>query len=272
MDLPLLFKALLLGIVEGLTEFLPISSTGHLIVIAQLVDFHNETKVFEIVIQLGAIMAVIFEYRQRCKMVFVGLLQPTAERRFALHILLAFIPAAITGVLLIGLIIQYLFNPITVAMMLILGGFVILWVEQRPVTPTIELFEQISWQVALKIGLFQLLALIPGTSRSGATIIGAMLMGLNRKLATEFSFFLAIPTMVGATTYQIIRNLDQIKIAELPQLLVGFITAFIVALLTVRTLVRFVANHSYRLFAWYRILFGSFILLSWQLGYLNWLA
>ncbi len=269
MDLWLLFQAFILGIVEGLTEFLPISSTGHLIVVGDLIGFHNDGRVFEIAIQLGAILAVVFEYRQRFFNVATGMFHDSKAQHFILNLLIAFLPAAIVGLMFISTIKAYLFNAISVAVMLILGGFIILWAERRQHNVRVHDVDDMSWKDALKVGCAQMVAMIPGTSRSGATIIGGLFIGLDRKVAAEFSFFLAVPTMFAATFYDIFKHRDLLHAADLPMFAVGFVTAFISALLAVRTLVRFVANHSYEIFAWYRIAFGLVILLCWQQGWVD---
>jgi undecaprenyl-diphosphatase len=269
MDLWLLLQAFILGIVEGLTEFLPISSTGHLIVVGDLIGFHNDGRVFEIAIQLGAILAVVFEYRQRFLNVATGMFHDHKAQRFILNLLIAFLPAAIVGLMFISTIKAYLFNAISVAVMLILGGFIILWAERRQHQVRVHDVDDMSWKDALKVGCAQMVAMIPGTSRSGATIIGGLFIGLDRKVAAEFSFFLAVPTMFAATFYDIFKHRDLLHAADLPMFAVGFVTAFISALLAVRTLVRFVANHSYEIFAWYRIAFGLVILLCWQQGWVD---
>lgn len=270
MDWWLLIQAFILGIVEGLTEFLPISSTGHLIVVGDLIGFHNDGRVFEIAIQFGAILAIVFEYRQRFTDVALGMFSDHKAQKFILNLLIAFLPAAVIGVMFISLIKQYLFNPITVAVMLILGGLVILWAERRAHQVRVTDVDDMSWRDALKIGCAQVVAMVPGTSRSGATIIGGLFIGLDRKVAAEFSFFLAVPTMFAATFYDLFKHRDLLGADDIPMFAVGFITAFISALLAVRTLVRYVAKHTFEIFAWYRIVFGIFILLSWQLGWIDW--
>jgi undecaprenyl-diphosphatase len=270
MDWWILIQAFILGIVEGLTEFLPVSSTGHLIVAADLIGFQNDGRVFEIAIQFGAILAIVFEYRQRFIGVTTGMFSDSKSQKFILNLLIAFLPAAIVGLLFISFITKYLFNPITVAVMLILGGLVILWAERRQHQPRVLDVDDISSLDAFKIGCAQVVSMIPGTSRSGATIIGGLFIGLDRKVAAEFSFFLAVPTMFAATFYSLFKHRDLLEVADFPMFAVGFITAFVAALLAVRTLVKFVANHSYEIFAWYRIAFGGFILLSWQAGWIDW--
>lgn len=270
MDLLLIFKAIVMGIVEGLTEFLPISSTGHLIVVGDLINFHNDGRVFEIAIQLGAILAVVVEYRQKFTRVAMGMFNDSQSQRFILNLLIAFLPAAVVGVLFISIIKTYLFNALSVATMLILGGLVILWAERRTHEVRVTDVDSMSWKDALKVGLFQVVSMIPGTSRSGATIIGGLFIGLDRKVAAEFSFFLAVPTMFAATFYDIYKHRDVLDMGDFPMFAAGFITAFISAWIAVRTLVRFVANHSYEIFAWYRIAFGLFIFISAYTGWITW--
>lgn len=270
MDIWLLIKAFILGLVEGLTEFLPVSSTGHLIVVGDLIGFHNDGRVFEIAIQLGAILAVVFEYRQRFTSVLTGLTHDRKAQNFVLNLFVAFLPAAIIGLLFISKIKEYLFNPITVATMLVLGGLVILYAERREHQVRIHDVDDISWKDALKVGCAQVISMIPGTSRSGATIIGGLFFGFDRKVAAEFSFFLAVPTMVAATFYDIFKHRDLLSTDDLPMFAVGFVTAFLSALVAVRTFVRFVSNHSYEVFAWYRIAFGGVILATWYFGWVSW--
>lgn len=270
MDWIILAQALLLGIVEGLTEFLPVSSTGHLIVIGDLIGFHNDGKVFEVAIQLGAILAVLFEYRQRFTGVASGLFSDAKAQRFVMNLFVAFLPAAVVGLLFIKQIKLYFFNPVSVASALVIGGIVILLAERREAKPRIHSVDEIRWQDALKVGCAQIIAMIPGTSRSGATIIGGIFIGLERKVAAEFSFFLAVPTMFAATFYDLYKHRDLLTMAEVPMFAVGFVAAFVSALLAVRTLVRFVANHTYEVFAWYRIVFGLIILATWYFGWVNW--
>jgi len=264
------FHALLLGIVEGFTEFLPVSSTGHLIVVGDLIGFHNDGRVFEIAIQLGAILAVVVEYRRKFTEVALGMFNDTKSQRFILNLLIAFLPAAVIGVLFISIIKTYLFNALSVATMLILGGLVILWAERRQHQVRVTSVDDINWKDALKVGLFQVISMIPGTSRSGATIIGGLFIGLDRKVAAEFSFFLAVPTMFAATFYDIYKHRDLLHADDVPLFAVGFITAFLSAWVAVRTLVRFVANHTYEVFAWYRIIFGVVILVTAYTGVVNW--
>ncbi|MEK7772533.1 MAG: undecaprenyl-diphosphate phosphatase, partial [Pseudomonadota bacterium] len=249
MDFILLFKALILGVVEGLTEFLPISSTGHLILAGDLLDFNDDKgKVFTIAIQLGAILAVCWEYRSKIREVVAGIGSDKAANRFVLNLLIAFMPAAIMGLLFIGIIKQYLFNPLSVAMALVIGGVLILWAERRDHVIEVEQVDDMDWKHALKVGLAQCLALIPGTSRSGATIIGGLFFGLSRKAATEFSFFLAIPIMFAATFYDVYKNREFLEFDDLGMFAVGFVAAFISALLAVRGLIRFISHHDFTVF------------------------
>ncbi|WAJ39797.1 undecaprenyl-diphosphate phosphatase [Pseudomonas sp. GOM7] len=271
MDIWMAFQALILGVVEGLTEFLPISSTGHLIVVGDLLGFNGQTATaFKIIIQLGAILAVMWEFRARVFGVVVGLPRERKAQRFTFNLLLAFIPAVIFGLAFADLIEHWLFNPITVATALIVGGLIMLWAEKREHAIKAETVDDMDWKLALKVGFAQCLALIPGTSRSGATIIGGLVFGLSRKAATEFSFFLAMPTMVAATVYSLFKYRDILHLDDLPIFAIGFVTTFIVAMITVRVLLRFIANHSYAVFAWYRIAFGLVILATWQLHLIDW--
>jgi undecaprenyl-diphosphatase len=261
MDPIIYLHALILGIVEGLTEFLPISSTGHLIVVGDLLGFNDErAKVFEIVIQLGAILAVCWEYRVRLLKVTRGLGRDTQSWLFTRNLLVAFLPAALLGLMFHSQIKQYLFNPVTVAIALIVGGVVIIVIERLNHVPRVHNVDDMTWQDALKIGLAQCLSLIPGTSRAGATIIGGLLFGLSRKAATEFSFFLAIPIMVAATGFDLYQGSDHLRIDDIGIFAVGFATAFISALLAIKGLLRFVAHHDFTAFAWYRIVFGGVVL------------
>lgn len=273
MDLVLLLKAVILGIVEGLTEFLPISSTGHLILAGALLDFNDEKgKVFEIVIQFGAILAVIWEFRAKVMDVVNGLATQPSARRFALNLLIAFLPAAVLGLLFGKAIKEHLFQPIPVALAFIVGGFVILWAERRDHRITVENVDDLRASDAIKLGLAQALALIPGTSRSGATIIGGLLFGLSRRAATEFSFFLAMPTLGAATLYELYKARDLLHASDLPLFAVGFVAAFISAFFCVRWLLRFISTHDFTAFAWYRIAFGVVVLLTSYTGMVSWTA
>jgi undecaprenyl-diphosphatase len=260
-DWLLLFKAFLLGIVEGLTEFLPVSSTGHLIIVGDLLNFNDERgKVFEIAIQLAAILAVCWDYRARIGRVVGGLASDATQQRFVFHLLVGFLPAAVLGLLFHSAIKTYLFNPVTVACALIVGGLVILYVEKRAYHPRFEAADDISWKQALKIGFAQSIAMFPGVSRAGATIMGGVVFGLSRKAATEFSFFLAIPTMFAATFYDVYKNWHLLHADDLPLFAVGFVASFIAAMLAVKALLRFVSNHTFIPFAWYRIVLGLLVL------------
>ncbi|HKJ22036.1 MAG TPA: undecaprenyl-diphosphate phosphatase [Gammaproteobacteria bacterium] len=265
MDLLLLVKAFVLGIVEGLTEFLPISSTGHLIIAGDLLNFNDEVgKVFEIVIQLGAILAVCWEYRERIGRVSRGLTRDPQAQSFVINLAVAFLPAAILGLIFIKAIKAHLFQPFTVAIAFILGGLVIFWVEKRAFTPRIHSVDQMSWRDALKIGFAQAFSLIPGTSRSGATIMGGMIFGLSRTAATEFSFFLAIPTMFAATFYDLFKHRGLLHAHDLEVFAVGFVTAFISAFFAVKALLKYISHHSFAVFAWYRIVFGVLLLVYYR--------
>lgn len=265
MDFLLLFKAFILGIVEGLTEFLPVSSTGHLIIVGDMLNFNDEIgKVFEIVIQLGAILAVCWEYRQKIIQVATGLGRDSVARQFVLNLFIAFLPAAILGLLFIKAIKAHLFNPFAVAIAFIVGALVIFAVEAKPRKARVESIDDMTWRDALKVGLAQCFSLIPGTSRSGATIMGGLLFGLSRQTATEFSFFLAIPTMFAATFYDLFKHWDLLHAHDLATFAVGFITAFISAFIAVRALLKYVARHNFVVFAWYRLIFGILILLYYR--------
>jgi undecaprenyl-diphosphatase len=271
MELRLLWDAFILGTLEGITEFLPISSTGHLILAGDLLGFNDEKgKVFEIVIQLAAILAVCWEYRRKIGSVIAGLSSQEGAQRFAMNLAIAFLPAAILGFLLIKAIKAHLFHPVPVALAFIVGGLLILWAERREHTIQVLEVDNMRWRDALKIGLVQSLALIPGTSRSGATIIGGLLFGLSRKAATEFSFFLAIPTMFAATSYDFYKHRDILQIDDLGTFTVGFVTSFVSALLVVRGLLRYISHHDFTAFAWYRIAFGVVVLVTAYSGLVNW--
>ena len=325
MDILLLVKAAIMGIVEGLTEFLPISSTGHLILTASLLNFTGEmVKVFDIAIQTGAMFAVIWEYRVRLRATVAGITHQAVAQRFVRNLLIAFVPAVVSGLALGGLIKEHLFHPVPVATAFVVGGLIILWVERRHKrlygasdtegtrqarvesvdqmsamdalnggliilwverrhralfggrdleggrVARVETIDDMSALDALKVGLVQCAALIPGTSRSGATIIGAMLFGFSRKAATEFSFFLGIPTLMGAGAYSLITQRDLLSWGDLPVFAVGVVFAFLSALVCIRWLIRYVSTHDFTVFAWYRIAFGGLVLLSAWGGWVDW--
>ena len=273
MDPILLLKALILGIVEGLTEFLPISSTGHLILAGDLLDFNDDRgKLFEIVIQSGAILAVVWEYRERLLKVARGATSDPAAQKFILNLFVAFLPLAILGLAFGKAIKANLFNPIAVATTFIVGALVILWAERREHKIRIQTVEEMNIVDALKLGIAQAFALIPGTSRSGATIIGGLLFGLSRKAATEFSFFLAIPTLGVATVYQLYKERALLSVDDIGMWAVGFVSAFISAFLCVRWLLRFISSHDFVPFAWYRIVFGIVVLATAHFGWVQWTA
>jgi undecaprenyl-diphosphatase len=275
MSIPDILVAAILGLVEGLTEFLPVSSTGHLIVAGSLLHYTGErAKLFEIVIQAGAIIAVCWEYRVRLAAVARGLLRERAAQRFVLNLAIAFLPAAVLGLAFGKAIKAGLFAPVPVAGAFIAGALVILWAERRqrrrPDSVRIRSVDELRWTDALKIGVAQAFALIPGTSRSGATIIGGMLFGLSRQAATEFSFFLAIPTLFAATGYEFVRNRQLLADGDLSMIGVGFAVAFVSAFFTIRALLRYVAHHDFVPFAWYRIAFGLVILGTAYAGLVQW--
>jgi undecaprenyl-diphosphatase len=270
-DFMLLFKALILGVVEGLTEFLPISSTGHLILVGDLLDFNDDKgKVFEVAIQTGAIMAVVWDYRVKFGAVARGLPGDPMARRFLLNLFLAFVPIAALGLLFGKVIKAHLFAPVPVALAFIIGGLVIFWAERRKHVVRVQEVDDLQWQDALKLGFAQCFALIPGTSRSGATIIGGLFIGLSRKAAAEFSFFLAVPTLGMATLYDLVKHRDLLSWSDLPMFAVGFVAAFISAALAVRVFIRYVASHDFTLFVIYRIVFGVVVLVTAYTGLVNW--
>jgi undecaprenyl-diphosphatase len=267
----LLLKALILGLVEGFTEFLPISSTGHLILAGDLLDFNDERgKLFEIVIQSGAILAVCWEYRAKIISVVSGLTRERTAQRFTLNLFVAFLPLAVLGLLFGKAIKAHLFNPIAVATTFIVGGFIILWAEKREHRIRFESVDELGIVDAFKLGLAQALALIPGTSRSGATIIGGLFFGLSRKAATEFSFFLAIPTLGAATVYQLYKERHLLSFDDIGMWIVGFVAAFVSAFLCVRWLLRYISSHDFTVFAWYRIVFGLVVLATAWSGAVDW--
>jgi undecaprenyl-diphosphatase len=281
----LLIKAALMGVVEGLTEFLPISSTGHLILAGSLLNFTGEAaKVFDIAIQTGAMLAVVWEYRERLWGTVVGITREARAQRFALNLLVAFVPAALLGLLFSKAIKAHLFAPVPVAVAFVAGGLVILWAERRHHRlygerdlegrrhARVQGVDDMRWRDALLVGCVQCLALIPGTSRSGATIIGAMVFGFSRRAATEFSFFLGIPTLVAAGVYSLWKERGALSMADVPMFAVGFVVSFFSAWLCIRWLIRFVATHDFKGFAWYRIVFGGVVLFTAWGGYVQWRA
>jgi undecaprenyl-diphosphatase len=270
-DLHVLLDALILGIVEGLTEFLPVSSTGHLILAGQLLGFNDEKgKVFEIAIQFAAILAVVWEYRQRLWHTLISIKSENLSQRLVSNMIVAFLPAAILGFLFLKQIKAYLFNPFVVASAFIIGGFLILWAERREHQIRAATIDDMNWRDALKVGFAQAVSMIPGTSRSGATIIGGLFFGLSRRAATEFSFFLAIPTMFAATFYDVYKHRDLFSTSDLDLFAVGGVVSFISAFLAVRGLLRFISRHDFSVFAYYRIAFGALVLLSAQMGWVDW--
>ena len=275
MDTVLLIKVIIMGIVEGLTEFLPISSTGHLILAGGLLNFTGEkVKVFEIVIQAGAMLAVCWEYRRRIIDVIRNFSSDVAARRFVANLLVAFLPAVILGLMFGKLIKAHLFAPVPVALAFIIGAFVILIVERRnrrnEDSLRIHSVDEMTMLDAFKVGCAQCFALIPGTSRSGASIIGGMAFGLSRQAATEFSFFLAIPTLFGATIYSLYKERALLSVADFPMFGVGALAAFISAFFCVRWLLRYISSHDFMIFVWYRIVFGVLILISSATGWVVW--
>ena len=285
MDPILLIKAAIMGVVEGLTEFLPISSTGHLILAGSLIDFTGEAaKVFDIAIQTGAMFAVIWEYRQRLLATLRGFTHEAVAQRFVRNLAVAFAPAAVLGLLFGKIVKAHLFHPVPVALAFIVGGFIILGVEawhrrrfgERDTQGTrharVESVDEMSVLDALKVGCMQCLALIPGTSRSGATIIGAMVFGFSRRCATEFSFYLGIPTLLAAGAYSVWKERASLHMADLPMFAVGTVVSFFSALLCIRWLIRYVSTHDFKVFAWYRIVFGTLVLITAYSGLVNWTA
>jgi undecaprenyl-diphosphatase len=274
LDPLLLLKAAVMGVVEGLTEFLPVSSTGHLILAGQLMDFTGEkAKLFEVVIQTGAIVAILALYAQKIRSTLLGLGSDPAARRLVANVLIGFFPAALVGFLAADFIKSVLFSPLVVAGGFIVGGVVILWAEQGGRADRLARLHDVDalrWPDALKVGLVQCLALIPGTSRSGATIIGGMLLGLSRKTSTEFSFFLAIPMIFGAAGYDLLKHRSLLHWQDWPLFAVGLLVSFVAAWVCVRWLLRYVATHTYTAFGWYRIAFGIVIMLTAAMGWVDW--
>jgi undecaprenyl-diphosphatase len=277
LDITLLIKAAIMGVVEGLTEFLPVSSTGHLILAGALLGFDDEkAKVFDIAIQTGAIFAVILVYWQKIRSTLIALPTEKKAQQFALNVLIAFIPAVVLGLLFGKAIKAHLFTPVVVATTFIIGGFIILWAERlqkNANTPArVNDVDDMTAMDAVKVGLVQCLAMIPGTSRSGATIIGGMLLGLSRKAATDFSFFLAMPTLIGAGVYSLYKERAVLSMADVPLFSVGLLFSFISAWLCVRWLLRYISTHDFVPFAYYRIVFGVIVLITASTGWVKWAA
>lgn len=280
MDIILALKALIMGIVEGLTEFLPVSSTGHLILAGDIINFSSETftkekiDMFEVVIQAGSILAVCWEYRVRLMHVLTTLFTDRLSTRLAINLIVAFIPAAVVGLLFHNKITELLFSPVPVACALVVGGLIMMWVERRnrqdKSNVRVLKMDDMSILDAFKVGCAQILALIPGTSRSGSTIIGGMIFGLSRQAAIEFSFFLAMPTMFAATIYSLYKEHEALASSDLSILSIGTISAFISAFICVRWLLRYISNHDFMIFAWYRIIFGIIILIASYTGIMTW--
>jgi undecaprenyl-diphosphatase len=283
LDVELWVKAAIMGLVEGLTEFLPISSTGHLVLAGSLLNLTGDKiKVFEIAIQTGAMFAVIWEYRAKLLGTVAGLTHDPVAQRFARNVLIAFLPAVVFGLAFNAAIKAHLFRPVPVAMAFIVGALIILWVEKRhhrrygerdlsgQRLARVETVDDMTALDALKVGLVQCAALVPGTSRSGATIIGAMLFGLSRKAATEFSFYLGIPTLMGAGAYSVLKNRALLSAADTPLFAVGLVVSFFSALLCIRWLIRYVSTHDFVPFAWYRIVFGAIVLFTAWGGWVEW--
>ncbi|MEI6549843.1 MAG: undecaprenyl-diphosphate phosphatase [Betaproteobacteria bacterium] len=272
MDLMLLAKAAAMGVVEGLTEFLPISSTGHLILAGALLGFDDDkAKVFDIAIQTGAIFAVILVYWEKIRSTAKAFRYQVEAQRFVLNVFIGFLPAVVLGLLFGKLIKEHLFTPWVVATTFIVGGFIILWAEKRPPSSVrIRAVEDMRGRDALWVGLVQCLAMIPGTSRSGATIIGGMLLGLSRKAATDFSFFLAIPTLIGAGVYSLYKERALLSVEDIPMFATGLVVSFISAWICVRWLLKYIASHSFEIFAWYRIAFGMVVLATAWTGLVDW--
>jgi undecaprenyl-diphosphatase len=266
MDFILILKAILLGLVEGATEFLPISSTGHLIIVGDLIAFLSKEKrdIFEIVIQLGSILSVVWLYQHRFKTVIRTIASDQQSQKFVLQLLIAFLPLAVLGLMFHHQIKDALFNPISVAIALIGGGLIILYIEKLSLKTKISKIEDMTIVDAFKIGCAQALALIPGVSRAGATILGGMSFGLSRQVATEFSFFLAVPVMFAASGYDLLKNRHLLTFDDAGLFAIGFVTAFISALIAIKAFIHYVAGHNFRIFAWYRIGLGLLVLLYFR--------
>jgi undecaprenyl-diphosphatase len=266
------FIAIILGIVEGITEFLPVSSTGHLIVAASFLNFHDDKgKVFEIAIQMGAMLAVVWEYRKKFGRVLMGIGRDSGANKFVTNIIIGFIPLAVLGLTLQKYIKAVLFNPVGVAAASIIGALIIFYVERKEHVPRIKYVDDMTPMDAFKCGLAQSFALFPGMSRSGSSIVGGMFFGLSRKASTEFSFFLGVPTLTAAGFYSLYKSRQLLNAEDIPLFLIGAGVSFVVAMIVIKALLRYVATHSLKPFAWYRIAFGLFILGAWQAGWLKWI-
>jgi undecaprenyl-diphosphatase len=273
MDYLLWIKVVILGAVEGFTEFLPVSSTGHLIIAGQLLGFNDEKgKIFEIVIQTGAMLAIVWEYRVKFAGLLRGITRDRKAQQFVLNLAIAFMPAAVLGLLFGKYIKAALFKPVPVAIAFIVGGLIILWAERRTHAITVQSVDDMTWTDALKVGCAQAFALIPGTSRSGATIIGGLLFGLSRRAATEFSFFLAVPTLIAAGAYDLIKNRALFHAGDIGMFALGMSVSFACAFVCVRWLLRYIASHDFTPFAWYRIAFGVVVLGTGYFGLVSWQA
>jgi undecaprenyl-diphosphatase len=271
MDVALLIKALILGVVEGVTEFLPVSSTGHLVIASQLLGMKDDrTDLFLIVIQFAAILAVVWEYRARIATVLTSVGRDKQSANLAVNVAVAFVPLAVLGLLFGSKLKKLLFAPVPIAIAFIVGGLIILWAERREHTITVHEVDDMGWKDALKVGIAQAFALIPGTSRSGATIIGGLLFGLSRKAATEFTFFLAIPTLTAASFYDLYKHRDLLSMHDIGMWAVGLIASFVSAFLVVRGLLRYISKHDFSAFAWYRIAFGVIVLITGYTGMVTW--
>jgi undecaprenyl-diphosphatase len=271
MDVALLIKALILGMVEGVTEFLPVSSTGHLVIASQLLGMKDDrTDLFLIVIQFAAILAVCWEYRARIATVLTSVGRDKQSTNLAVNVAVAFVPLAVLGLLFGSKLKKLLFAPVPIALAFIVGGLIILWAERREHTITVHEVDDMTWKDSLKIGIAQAFALIPGTSRSGATIIGGLLFGLSRKAATEFTFFLAIPTLTAASFYDLYKHRDLLSMHDIGMWAVGLIASFVSAFLVVRGLLRYISKHDFSVFAWYRIAFGVIVLITGYTGMVTW--
>ncbi len=260
--------ALFLGVLEGLTEFIPVSSTGHLLLASHFLGFESAGKTFEVVIQLGAVLALLAIYAAKITQTVVALPSDPQARRFTASVVLAFFPAVVIGVLAHDIIKEVLFeSPRLISTMLVLGGIVLLFVDRLALTPRYHAADRLPLKVALGIGLFQCLAMIPGVSRSGSTIVGALALGVDKRSAAEFSFFLSIPTMAGAFGYDLYKNRDVLDWSAMHEIIVGFIAAFVVAVLIARWLLSYVSRRGYAIFGWWRIVVGGAALVALWAGY-----